>query len=183
MPAKTPTKGAANAKGKAPKAPVVSQEQKQEIREAFDLFDTDGSGEVDAKELKAAMTALGFETGKNEAEEMISKVDADGSGAFSARFFFCVTRGAPGLGALRPPRGSGAAHLLLHHVPDDATLGQHLSACQRLCCVAFARGGGESALLRMNQFRKHSTPSALVSRCTIESRGHGQEGQEEQEGG
>ena len=114
MPPKTPTKGAANAKGKAPKAPVVSQEQKQEIREAFDLFDTDGSGEVDAKELKAAMTALGFETGKNEAEEMISKVDSDGSGAFSARFFFCVTRGAPGLDALRPPRAPGAAHLLLH---------------------------------------------------------------------
>ena len=29
----------------------LTEEQKQEIREAFDLFDTDGSGTIDAKEL------------------------------------------------------------------------------------------------------------------------------------
>ena len=38
----------------------LTEEQKQEIREAFDLFDTDGSGTIDAKELKVAMRALGF---------------------------------------------------------------------------------------------------------------------------
>ena len=32
--------------------PELTEEQKQEIREAFDLFDTDGSGTIDAKELK-----------------------------------------------------------------------------------------------------------------------------------
>ena len=31
----------------------LTEEQKQEIREAFDLFDADGSGTIDAKELKA----------------------------------------------------------------------------------------------------------------------------------
>ena len=35
----------------APKADLT-EEQKQEIREAFDLFDADGSGTIDAKELK-----------------------------------------------------------------------------------------------------------------------------------
>ncbi len=30
----------------------LSEEQKQEIREAFELFDADGSGSIDAKELK-----------------------------------------------------------------------------------------------------------------------------------
>lgn len=30
----------------------LTEEQKQEIREAFDLFDTDGTGTIDAKELK-----------------------------------------------------------------------------------------------------------------------------------
>ena len=35
----------------APKA-ELTEEQKQEIREAFDLFDADGSGTIDAKELK-----------------------------------------------------------------------------------------------------------------------------------
>ena len=42
----------------------ISEEQKQEIKEAFDLFDTDGSGSIDAKELKVAMRALGFEPKK-----------------------------------------------------------------------------------------------------------------------
>lgn len=30
----------------------LTEEQKQEIKEAFDLFDADGSGSIDAKELK-----------------------------------------------------------------------------------------------------------------------------------
>ena len=34
--------------------PELTEEQKQEIREAFDLFDTDGSGTIDAKELKVS---------------------------------------------------------------------------------------------------------------------------------
>ncbi|KAF3778080.1 Caltractin [Nymphaea thermarum] len=40
---------------------AISQQKKQEIKEAFDLFDTDGSGTIDAKELNVAMRALGFE--------------------------------------------------------------------------------------------------------------------------
>ncbi len=44
----------------------LTEEQKAEIREAFDLFDTDGSGTIDAKELKVAMRALGFEPKKEE---------------------------------------------------------------------------------------------------------------------
>lgn len=35
----------------APK-PEPTEDQKQEIREAFELFDTDGSGFIDVKELK-----------------------------------------------------------------------------------------------------------------------------------
>lgn len=41
-------------KGKGAKQ-ELTEEQKQEIKEAFDLFDTDGSGSIDAKELKVAM--------------------------------------------------------------------------------------------------------------------------------
>ena len=44
----------------------LTDEQKQEIREAFDLFDTDGSGTIDAKELRVAMRALGFEPKRGE---------------------------------------------------------------------------------------------------------------------
>lgn len=56
----------------------LTEEQKQEIKEAFDLFDTDGSEKIDAKELKVAMRALGFEPKKEEIKKMISDIDKDG---------------------------------------------------------------------------------------------------------
>ena len=34
--------------------PELTEEQKQEIREAVDLFDADGTGTIDVKELKAS---------------------------------------------------------------------------------------------------------------------------------
>ena len=37
----------------------LTEEQKQEIKEAFDLFDTDGSGSIDAKELKVPLGIVG----------------------------------------------------------------------------------------------------------------------------
>merc|ERR1711912_143765 len=71
--------GAAKGAKKAGKADLT-EEQKQEIREAFDLFDTDGSGCIDAEELKVAMRALGFEPKKDEVRKMISDFDKDGDG-------------------------------------------------------------------------------------------------------
>merc|ERR1719183_918460 len=66
---------------------ALTEEQKQEIKEAFDLFDTDGSGSIDAKELKVAMRALGFEPKKEEIQKMISDVDDDGSGTIEFNEF------------------------------------------------------------------------------------------------
>jgi len=65
----------------------LTDEQKQEIKEAFDLFDTDGSGSIDSKELKVAMRALGFEPKKEEIQKMISDVDDDGSGTIEYEEF------------------------------------------------------------------------------------------------
>jgi len=65
----------------------LTSEQKQEIREAFDLFDTDGSGTIDAKELKVAMRALGFEPKKEEIRKMIADVDKNGSGTIDFEEF------------------------------------------------------------------------------------------------
>ena len=58
----------------------LTEEQRQEIKEAFDLFDTDGSGAIDAKELKVAMRALGFEPKKDDIKRMIQELDVDGNG-------------------------------------------------------------------------------------------------------
>ncbi|CAN4079658.1 unnamed protein product [Withania somnifera] len=59
----------------------LTQQKRQEIKEAFELFDTDGSGTIDASELNVAMRALGFEMTGEQVEQMIADVDKDGSGA------------------------------------------------------------------------------------------------------
>ena len=43
--------------------PGLSSEEVDEIKQAFDLFDTNGTGKIDPKELKAAMQSLGFGVG------------------------------------------------------------------------------------------------------------------------
>lgn len=53
----------------------LTQEQKQEIREAFDLFDTDGSGTIDVQELSVALRALGFEPKKEEIKKMVQDLE------------------------------------------------------------------------------------------------------------
>ena len=58
----------------------ITEEQKQEIKEAFDLFDSESSGAIDAKELKVAMRALGFEPKKEEIRKILSEVDKTGEG-------------------------------------------------------------------------------------------------------
>ena len=65
---------------KSKKKAELTEEQKQEIKEAFDLFDTDGSGSIDAKELKVAMRALGFEPKKEEIRKMVQDADRNGTG-------------------------------------------------------------------------------------------------------
>lgn len=59
-------------------------------REAFDLFDADGSGTIDAKELKVAMRALGFEPKKEEIRKMIAEADRDGSGSVDFEEFLAM---------------------------------------------------------------------------------------------
>ena len=79
-------------KGGAAAPPALTEDQTQEIREAFDLFDTDGSGRIDAKELKVAMRALGFEPSKEEVRRLIAEVDRDGGGQVEfAEFLVMMT--------------------------------------------------------------------------------------------
>ena len=59
------------------------------------MFDTDGSGSIDSKELKVAMRALGFEPKKEEIQKMISDVDDDGSGTIE----YEASRGSQGCSA------------------------------------------------------------------------------------
>ena len=49
----------------------------EEVREAFRLFDTEGRGTIEIRELKAAMRALGFQVKKTEIREMLLDIDKD----------------------------------------------------------------------------------------------------------
>ncbi|KAG8448355.1 hypothetical protein GDO86_015443 [Hymenochirus boettgeri] len=76
---KKPTLGVTSQRKKPAPKTELTEEQKQEIREAFDLFDTDGTGTIDVKELKVAMRALGFEPKKEEIKKMIADIDKEGT--------------------------------------------------------------------------------------------------------
>lgn len=52
----------------------LTEAEKQEIREAFDMFATDGSAYLDFSQFKVAMRALGFIPAKGEARQLIQKV-------------------------------------------------------------------------------------------------------------
>ena len=54
------------------------------------MFDTDGSGTIDAKELKVAMRALGFEPNKDEIKKMIADIDKDGNGNIDFEAFLAM---------------------------------------------------------------------------------------------
>ena len=58
----------------------LSEEQRQEIKEAFELFDTDKTGTIDYHELKVAMRALGFDVKKQEVLAIMRDYDRDGAG-------------------------------------------------------------------------------------------------------
>ncbi|KAG8520314.1 Centrin-1 [Galemys pyrenaicus] len=87
---KKPNVASAGQKKKLGPKPELTEDQKQEVREAFDLFDADGSGTIDVKELKVALRALGFEPTKEEMKKMISEVDKEGTGKISFNDFLAV---------------------------------------------------------------------------------------------
>ena len=55
--------------------PGLSSEEVDEIKQAFDLFDTNGTGKIDPKELKAAMQSLGFDTKNPTIYTLIADLD------------------------------------------------------------------------------------------------------------
>ena len=59
---------------------ILTEEQKEEIDNAFIIFDKDKSGSIDVGELKDAMKALGIFLKKEDVKAVMTKVDKDGSG-------------------------------------------------------------------------------------------------------
>ncbi len=57
---------------------LLSPAQNDQIREIFELFDTDGGGSIDRKELEFAMTALGFQSRNDQAADLLDVIAGDG---------------------------------------------------------------------------------------------------------
>merc|ERR1711998_613218 len=79
-------------RGAKKKPGQVTEEQLDEIREVFSLFDADASGMIDVRELKAAMRVLGFEVKNEELKKMVTDIDNDGNGTIEfAEFLMMMT--------------------------------------------------------------------------------------------
>eukprot|EP00347_Sterkiella_histriomuscorum_P023799 403333347 len=72
--------------------PQIDEEQLQELKEAFHLFDTNHSGTIDAREFKAAMRALGHDFRKSDVVQCFAEVDKDISGALNFDDFIRIVQ-------------------------------------------------------------------------------------------
>jgi calmodulin len=58
----------------------ITEQQREEFKEAFSLFDKDGDGTISTKELGQVMRTLGQNPTEAELNHMIKEVDVDGNG-------------------------------------------------------------------------------------------------------
>ena len=63
-----------------------------ELREAFGLFDSDNKGALDARELKAAIRAMGFDIKKDQVRKMMQGIGREPTQLISQTDFFEIMR-------------------------------------------------------------------------------------------
>ncbi|EYC33922.1 hypothetical protein Y032_0001g165 [Ancylostoma ceylanicum] len=61
-------------------AEEFTQEELQEFAQAFKMFDKDGNGTMNIKELGVAMRTLGMNPTEEELQNMVNEYDVDGNG-------------------------------------------------------------------------------------------------------
>ena len=61
-----------------------------EIREAFKIFDRDGNGYIDSKELKQVVTRMGHVLTNEEADEFMKEADLNGDGKLDYNEFMLM---------------------------------------------------------------------------------------------
>ncbi|CAD8049469.1 unnamed protein product [Paramecium primaurelia] len=71
--------------------PGLTDDEIDEIREAFNLFDTEGTGRVDPRELKAAMQSLGFDQKNPTIFNMIAELENEGTDIDFDQFLDAIT--------------------------------------------------------------------------------------------
>ncbi|KAL0934314.1 calmodulin, partial [Colletotrichum truncatum] len=78
-------------------AAALTEEQRAQYKEVFDLFDKDGTGDITAQELGEVMRSLGLNPSDTELNDMVNEVDADNNGTidFNGVFVLCLTLAQP----------------------------------------------------------------------------------------
>lgn len=76
MNSRRPVQG--NNRVKKQQRPGLTEDEIEEIRQAFNLFDAEGTGKIDPNELKAAMQSLGFESKNPTIYNMIADLATGG---------------------------------------------------------------------------------------------------------
>ncbi|XP_028409666.1 calmodulin-like [Dendronephthya gigantea] len=62
---------------------LLTEEQLEEYRDAFDVFDRDGNGKVSSDELGPLMRSLGSNPKDEHLQDLINEVDYDGDGVLN----------------------------------------------------------------------------------------------------
>ena len=74
----------------------TTDEQVAEMKEAFGLFDRNGDGSIETKDLGIVLRSLGMNPTDAELCDMVGELDADGSGAIEfPEFLSTVERWTP----------------------------------------------------------------------------------------
>eukprot|EP00096_Caligus_rogercresseyi_P002169 TRINITY_DN1413_c0_g1_i1.p1 TRINITY_DN1413_c0_g1~~TRINITY_DN1413_c0_g1_i1.p1 ORF type:complete len:182 (+),score=59.63 TRINITY_DN1413_c0_g1_i1:122-667(+) len=68
----------------------ITQKELDEFSECFRMFDKDGDGTIDVKELGAVLRSLGNNPSEEDIEEMIEDADEDGSGSINFPEFIAL---------------------------------------------------------------------------------------------
>ena len=68
----------------------LTEAQKNELRQAFDLFDSEGTGRIQAQEIKVALRALGYEVKKDELKGLLLEVGSSPTGTLDFNEFLRV---------------------------------------------------------------------------------------------
>jgi len=69
---------------------VLDKQKEVELRQAFELFDKDGSGSIDENELAYVMKAMGMNLSGSDLKLLYHQMDADGSGVIEFKEFVDV---------------------------------------------------------------------------------------------
>ena len=65
----------------------ISEDQLQEFKDTFNLFDKDGSGSINTKDLGTVLRALGQKPAETEVQELVQRIDPSNRGTFNFNEF------------------------------------------------------------------------------------------------